>query len=147
VVDGRDVSDAIRQPGAGDDASVVSQVAEVREALVELQRAMEPVGGVVMEGRDIGTVVFPDADLKVFLTASPRVRGTRRFEQLRARGEAVELAAVVAEVEARDRRDRGRPISPLRQAEDAVLLDTSELSIGQVVDALLSLARARQSMA
>lgn len=143
VVDGRDMSALIRTPDASMNASTVSKVGAVRAALVEAQRSMGSVGGVVMEGRDIGTVVFPDAELKVFLTASARVRGERRWRQLRDAGLDRVLEDVIAEVEARDYQDSTRAVSPLRPADDSVVLDTSTLGIERVRRALKRLVAAR----
>jgi CMP/dCMP kinase len=140
VVDGEELSQAIRTPRASMDASSVSRHPGVRRALVELQRALATRGGVVMEGRDIGTVVLPDAELKVFLDADPRIRGERRLVELRSRGEDADLEQVVAAIEARDHQDRTRADSPLRQAEGAVRVDTSRMGIKPVVDRLVELA-------
>ena len=145
LVGERDISEAIRTPAASRDASTVSRVGAVRGALVALQRRMAGDGRIVMEGRDIGTVVFPDARLKVFLTASPRVRGERRYRQLLAAGKQADLAQVVAEIEARDKQDRTRPISPLVQAADAVVIDTDALDVEGVVCAIEDLVRGRFS--
>jgi cytidylate kinase len=106
----------------------------VRERLVAQQRRLGASGGVVMEGRDIGTVVFPDAEVKFFLTASPEVRARRRNDELRARGEHVEYDQTLEEVRARDEKDTSRPIAPLRQAADAILVDSSDRSIDEVVE-------------
>jgi cytidylate kinase len=143
VVDGRDVSGLIRTAEAGQRASVVSQHPPVRAALLGTQRAMGSRGGVVMEGRDIGTVVLPQAELKVFLTASPRVRGRRRWEQLKAAGQDISLEQVIANVEERDRRDSMREIAPLKPADDAVLVDTSEMPIERVLKTLQKLVAVR----
>ncbi len=139
----RDVSDAIRTPEASMAASTVSKVQAVRDALVALQRAMGSVGGVVMEGRDIGTVVFPDAGLKVFLTASSRVRGERRWRQLLEGGIERDLGEIIREVEARDLQDSTRAVSPLKPDHDSVVLDTSKLGIDRVLRTLVRLVRAR----
>jgi cytidylate kinase len=145
VVNGRDVSDVIRTPEAALRASTVSKVPAVRALLVRQQREMARGGGGVMEGRDIGTVVFPDAELKVFLTASARVRGERRWKQMREGGDhSRSLEEVIAEIERRDHQDSTRTVAPLRPAEDSVVLDTSALPIGRVRQALLRLAHARQ---
>ncbi len=144
-VDGEDLSAAIRTPEASMDASTVSRHPAVRRALVSRQRALGRAGGVVMEGRDIGTVVMPDAELKVFLDADPRVRGERRLADLRQQGEEVELEEVVGAIEARDHQDRTRDDSPLRQADDALRLDTSHLSIDEVVDHLVDRVRRAES--
>jgi len=142
VVDDEDLSEAIRTPTASMDASTVSRHPAVRQALVQLQRAMAEEGGVVMEGRDIGTVVMPDAELKVFLDADPRVRGERRVGDLRARGERADLEEVISDIRRRDHQDRTRAASPLRAAEDAIVLDTTDLGPGEVVDRLQALADA-----
>jgi cytidylate kinase len=134
AVDGREVSAAIRRADAGDLASRVSTRPAVRSRLVALQRALGASGGVVMEGRDIGTVVFPDAPVKLYLTASPAERARRRAAELRTRGEEVDEAALAAELTARDRRDSERAHSPLRPAGDARLIDTTHLSLDEVVD-------------
>ncbi len=143
IVNGEDVSLPIRTPQGAMDASTVSKVGSVREALVALQRLMGSEGGVVMEGRDIGTVVFPAAELKIFLTASPLVRGSRRFRQMRARGQEAVLEDIVAEIERRDEQDSTRPISPLRAAEDSVHLDTSDMPVDDVLTVLCDLAAER----
>jgi cytidylate kinase len=134
AVDGREVSAAIRRADAGDLASRVSTRPAVRSRLVALQRALGASGGVVMEGRDIGTVVFPDAPVKLYLTASPAERARRRAAELRARGEQVDEAALAADLAARDRRDSERAHSPLRPASDARLVDTTHLTLDEVVD-------------
>ena len=134
VVDGRDVSAAIRRADAGELASRVSTRPVVRERLVALQRALGGAGGVVMEGRDIGTVVFPDAPVKLYLTAAPAERARRRAAELRARGEEVDEAALAADLEARDRRDSGREHAPLRPASDARLIDTTHHGLDEVVE-------------
>ena len=143
VVDGRDLSTIIRRADAGELASRVSERPVVRERLVALQRRLGEAGGVVMEGRDIGTVVFPDAALKLYLTADPATRARRRAVELQARGEAVDEAVLARDLAARDRRDSGRASSPLRPAADAVVLDTTRLALEAVVDEMERLARAR----
>jgi cytidylate kinase len=143
--DGRDVTAAIREQAVGEWASKVSTQAEVRGRLVAAQRQIACEGGAVLEGRDIGTVVFPDADLKFFLEASAEERALRRYRQLRSRGESADLAAIVAEIEGRDRRDRSRTHSPLRCAPDAERVDTTHLSMEQVLSLLLGRCRERLS--
>jgi cytidylate kinase len=140
-VGGRDLSGAIRSAAAGELASRVSTRPVVREALVAIQRRLGIGGGVVMEGRDIGTVVLPDAPLKVFLTADPRQRAQRRAADLRAAGQVVDEAALADEIERRDRRDRERADSPLRPAEGARVLDTTTMTLAEVVDRLEDWAR------
>jgi len=143
LVAGRDLSAAIRRPDAGDLASRVSTQPVVRQRLVALQRALGAAGGVVMEGRDIGTVVFPDASVKLYLDAKPAARAARRAAELRARGETVDEAALARELAERDRRDAGRAHSPLRPAPDAVVLDTTLLTLEQVVESMERVVRAR----
>ena len=122
-------------------ASDVSKLPEVRAALLGIQRELGRDGGVVLEGRDIGTVVFPDAEAKVFLTASAEKRARRRVEELRARGVPADFATTLREVEARDAQDQNRAVAPLKPAPDGVVVDTSELGIEQVVLRLLALVR------
>jgi cytidylate kinase len=141
LVGGRDLSGAIRSAAAGELASRVSTRPVVREALVAIQRRLGIGGGVVMEGRDIGTVVLPDAPLKVFLTADSRQRAQRRAADLRAAGQVVDEAALADEIERRDRRDRERADSPLRPAEGARVLDTTTMTLAEVVDRLEDWAR------
>jgi cytidylate kinase len=138
-----DVSQAIRTPEMSQGASTVSAHAPVRAALLGLQRRLAERGRCVVEGRDIGTVVLPWAPLKIFLTATPEVRARRRWEELTARGQPVDFAATLAELRERDERDTTRATAPLRQADDAVLLDTSTLAEEAVVDRMEALARAR----
>lgn len=142
VVDGEDVSEAIREPQVSMDASAVSRFPAVRRALVALQQALAAAGGVVMEGRDIATVVMPDAEVKVYLDADPTVRGERRLADLRARGVHAELADVVAEMRARDLQDTTREDSPLCRADGATLLDTTHLDPEEVIERIVALARA-----
>mgnify|MGYP001801389712 FL=1 len=141
---GIDRDDELRTPQMGEGASKVSQHPPVRDALLGVQRRLGARSGVVLEGRDIGTVVFPDAEVKVFLTATPRARALRRREDLEARGKPVppldELEAAMA---ARDRRDSMRPVAPLRAAEDGFTLDSTNLSFEEVVDALEAIVRRR----
>jgi cytidylate kinase len=142
-VNGRDLSVTIRRPDAGDLASRVSTRPVVRERLVALQRRLGARGGVVMEGRDIGTVVFPDAAVKLYLTANPKERARRRAVEQRARGEEVDEAALGAEIAARDLRDQSRAAAPLRPAADALVIDTSTFTLDEVVEQLATVVRAR----
>jgi cytidylate kinase len=142
-LDGEDVSAAIRTPEMSQGASTVSAHAEVRAALLETQRRLAARGRCVVEGRDIGTVVLPSAPAKFFLTASPEVRARRRHDELVARGVSVDFAQTLGELIDRDQRDQTRAAAPLRRAEDAELIDTSELSLDEVVDHLEARARAR----
>ena len=139
VVGGRDLTRAIREGDAGDWASKVSTRGVVRERMVALQRRLGQGSGVVMEGRDIGTVVFPDAPVKVFLTAAPRERARRRAAELRTRGEVVDEEALTATIAERDRRDSERVHAPLRAAPDAIVLDTTGLDLDTVVARLVAL--------
>jgi CMP/dCMP kinase len=134
ILEGEDVSDAIRAADMGMGASRVSAIGGVREALFQLQRLAGEKGGVVLEGRDIGTVVFPDAEVKFFLTASPEVRARRRYDELVQRGERVDYDATLEDVRVRDQQDTTRSIAPLRQAEDATLIDSSGRTIDEVVE-------------
>ncbi len=137
-LNGDDVSSAIRTPEISLLTAAVAACPDVREAMVARQRELGAGGGVVLEGRDIGTVVFPDADVKFFLKASAEVRGQRRFLELRAKGVDVDLARTIAEVEARDSADTNRTTSPLRKADDAVVIDTTELDIPQVLERMFA---------
>ncbi len=134
----RDVSGSIRTLEMGAAASVVSVLPGVRELLVERQRELGAGADIVMEGRDIGTNVFPDAEVKVFLTARPEVRAARRAAELQGRGEDVDEAEVLAALLERDRRDSRREIAPLRKADDAVEVDTSGLTLDEVTDAVVA---------
>jgi cytidylate kinase len=144
---GEDVSDAIRTPSIGMGASTVSAHPEVRAALLDLQRQAGAKGGVVLEGRDIGSVVFPDAEAKFFLTATPEVRARRRFDELVAKGgpdaKALTLEGTLEDVRRRDAQDTGRAAAPLKQADDAVLVDSSSLSIDEAVAAMVAHVRQR----
>jgi cytidylate kinase len=142
-VDGVDRSGEIRTPAISDGASRVSRHAEVRRALLGLQRRLGEQGSVVLEGRDIGTVVFPDAEVKVFLTASDEARARRRHSELTGSGHEVTFDQVLEDIRERDRRDSERDVAPLRPADDAVVLDTSALELEQVVDQLEALVRPR----
>jgi cytidylate kinase len=146
AANGRDLSEVIRRRDAGDLASRVSTRPVVRERLVTLQRALGAKGRVVMEGRDIGTVVFPDAPLKFFLTADPMVRAQRRAAELAARGETVDVVELGRELAERDRRDRGRATAPLKPADDAIVLDTSTLALEAVIAEMERVARERLSL-
>lgn len=131
---GEDISEAIRSAEVSMGASQVSAIPGVREALLGLQRQAGEAGGVVLEGRDIGTVVFPDAEVKLFLTASAEVRARRRFEELRQKGHEVSYEETLADVEERDRLDSERAIAPLRRADDAILVDSSGRTIDDVLE-------------
>ena len=142
-LDRADATDAIRAPDIAMGASTVSAYAPVRDALLEMQRQAGRAGGVVLEGRDIGTVVFPDADVKFFLTARPEVRARRRFDELVAKGTRVSFEETLEEVRQRDAQDTGREVAPLRQAPDATLVDSSEIGIDEAVARMAERVRAR----
>jgi cytidylate kinase len=146
LLDGRDVSEEIRGEGVGRDASVVSTVPAVRRELVRRQREMGERGvGVVLDGRDIGTVVFPTADIKFFLTAVPEARARRRLDEERVRERSQSFEETLADINDRDRRDATRDDSPLKIADDAVVIDTTELSIEEVFLRMLRTVQGRQT--
>jgi cytidylate kinase len=140
---GEDVTRALRTEAAGNDASKVAALPEVRAALLERQRRFAAAPGLVADGRDMGTVVFPQAGLKIFLTASPAERAMRRHKQLKEKGVAATLAALSLEIAERDRRDSTRAVSPLVASADAVSLDTTGMSAEAVIEHVLALARSR----
>lgn len=148
-LDGRDVSTEIRSPAMSMAASAVSSRSVVRDGLLQLQRrlALEAVGGAILEGRDIGTVVFPDADAKFFLVASPEVRARRRFEELFQRGTESTLEAVLVEQNKRDHDDASRAVAPLRAADDAQRVDSTGLPLSEVVRSLEATIRRRMAKA
>ncbi len=143
LLNGEDVSEAIRTPEMDKMASAISSMKVVRKRLTALQREIGRSGDIVAEGRDMGTVVFPDADLKIFLTASPEARARRRWKQLQDAGREASLENIIAEIEKRDRADSSRAIAPLRRAADAVLVDSTVLSKEETVAAIVELARER----
>jgi cytidylate kinase len=138
LLDGEDVTEEIRTPEISRAVSPVSGYPEVRRAMVLAQRLLGAQGGIVMDGRDIGTVVFPDADLKFFMVASLEARARRRQEELAEKGTAVPLDAVVKDIEERDARDAGRAEAPLRRADDAIAIDTSAMTIDEQVHTVLT---------
>ena len=142
VVNSEDVSDQIRTPEITRGSSIVSRHREVREELLLIQRKMAAAGGVVMEGRDIGSVVLPDADVKVFITARPEIRAGRRHKEMIEKGFEVSLEEVLSEIEARDERDMHRAVSPLKPADDAWILDTSDLSLEDVIEKIAAMVKA-----
>jgi len=142
-IDGHDVTRAIRTPEIDRAATAVARLPLVREALVARQRALGDQGGVVMEGRDIGTVVFPNADLKIYLDASAEERARRRANDAAHTGSQAGQAAVAAAIQARDKSDTTRTVSPLTIAPDAVHIDTTEMPINEVVEKVLALVKAR----
>ncbi|SCJ71247.1 Cytidylate kinase [uncultured Eubacterium sp.] len=134
ILDGQVVNDLIRTPEISKQASRCSAVAIVRKKLVDLQQKMGQAKSVVMDGRDIGTVVFPDAEYKFFITASPEERAKRRYKELLDKGQKVDYEQVLADITARDYNDSTRDVTPLRKAEDAIEVDTTNMSIEEVID-------------
>ena len=145
-LNGTEVTGAIRTEEAGNDASKVAGLAPVRAALLERQRRFAVPPGLVADGRDMGTVVFPDARVKIFLTASADERASRRYKQLKEKGVAATLAALSKEIAERDQRDITRAVSPLVASADAVLLDTTGMSVDAVVERVLDVVRERLSL-
>jgi cytidylate kinase len=142
-LNGVDITEAIRTSEVSSGASKVAVIPGVRRAMVAKQRAMGERGSVVMEGRDIGTVVFPNADVKIFLDADPEERVRRRFRESRAKGEEVSEGSVAAQMKERDQRDSTRADAPLAQAPDAAYLDSTELSLEETEEAILKIVRSR----
>ena len=138
---GENVNGLIRTEEVGNMASVSSAVPAVREKLLQLQQQLAETNDVVMDGRDIGTKVLPNADVKVYLTASVECRAKRRFDELKAKGEECDLVKIAQDIKERDHRDMTREVSPLKKAEDAVEIDSSEMGIEEVTDAILALCR------
>ena len=136
---GEDVTSELRLETTGNNASKVAVLPKVREALLQRQRDFQQLPGLVADGRDMGTVVFPDAPFKIFLTASAQARAERRYQQLKTQGEDVRIATLLQEIEARDARDMNREAAPLKAADDAITIDTTEFSIEQVLEKVLSL--------
>jgi len=144
-LDGEDVTTAIRTPEVSQAASKVAVVAGVRQMLVAEQRRAGEQGGVVMEGRDIGSVVFPDAGLKIFLTASPEIRAERRWREHQQKGDTIDLARTLEEIHERDRRDRERSTSPLVRAPDAVIVDSTAMEPEEVARLVVMLAKGQSA--
>ena len=143
LLNGENVTGQIRTDQVGNAASAISKYPAVRAALLELQRSLARTNSVIMDGRDIGTLVLPDADLKIYLTASTAVRAMRRYKEFLEKGVDCTLESVEQDVIRRDEQDMNRTTAPLKQAEDAVYLDASDMNISQVVEKILSLARER----
>ena len=140
ILNDENVSKLIRNPEISKAASSFAQVPEIRERLLLLQRELASKRTVVMDGRDIGTKVLPSAAVKIFLTADVRVRAERRYKELTEKGEKVNLEDIMSDIKSRDEQDMNRKVSPLVQADDAVLVDTSSLSVDEVVDAIIKIA-------
>lgn len=145
LLEGQNVTDTIRTEKMGNAASKVGALPEVRAALLSRQRAFREPPGLVTDGRDMGTVVFPDAEVKIFLTASPEERAERRYKQLKDKGVSVTLSDLVEELRERDKRDQERAVAPLKPADDAVCVDTDHLTIQQVVERILMEVRKKLS--
>ncbi|MGH1430308.1 MAG: (d)CMP kinase [Neptuniibacter sp.] len=141
ILEGEEVTDVIRTEAVGKDASIVAALPEVREALLGRQRAFAELPGLIADGRDMGTVVFPEAGLKVYLDASADERAVRRYNQLINKGLDASLQAILEDIQARDDRDMNRAVAPLKPAADAVILDTTKMSIDEVLAAVLDEAR------
>ena len=143
ILQGEDVSKELRTETCGNNASIVAALPQVRAALLQRQRDFRMAPGLVADGRDMGTVVFPDAPVKVFMIASAEARAERRFKQLKAQGEDVRIATLLREIEERDARDMGRANAPLKPANDAITLDTTDLSIEEVLAQVMALIGAK----
>ena len=141
ILEGEEVTDAIRTEAVGKDASIVAALPEVRDALLGRQRAFAELPGLIADGRDMGTVVFPEASLKVYLDASAEERAVRRYNQLINKGLGASLQAILEDIQARDDRDMNRSVAPLKPAADAVILDTTKMSIDEVLAAVMDEAR------
>lgn len=137
VADGEDVTDLLRSKTVDRDAAIVASLGKVRDILVAKQREMGKSGSIVMEGRDIGTVVFPQAEIKFFLDATPEERGKRRYLELQAQNQDVDLETIIEQVRVRDEKDRNRKVSPLKPAQDAICMDTTNLDLEEVVNQLM----------
>ena len=144
LVNDENVTPFIRTPEVSAAASTVSAYPKVRAALLNLQKDLAKKQSVLMDGRDIGTVVLPQADVKIFLTASAEIRGKRRYDELISKGQTADLNQIIEDVKKRDEQDMNRAIAPLRQAEDAVLVDSSEMSIDQVTERIVRLVKAKE---
>lgn len=143
TLDGVEISGQVRLEETADAASKVAAIPELRQVLLQRQRDFRRAPGLIADGRDMGTVVFPDAGLKIFLTASPEERAQRRYKQLINKGVSVNLRALLQDIASRDERDANRTVSPLRPAQDAVVIDTTTLTIEQVLDTVLEKVRER----
>lgn len=143
-LNGENVSAEIRNEQVGNNASVVAAYGKIREKLVAIQRKMAASTDVIMDGRDIGTVVLPDAEVKIYLTASSSVRADRRYKELTEKGIVCDRNKIEEDIILRDRQDMSREISPLKQAEDAVLVDSSDMTIDEVVETIIDIARRKQ---
>lgn len=143
ILQGQNVSAAIRQEAVGMNASLVAAYPQVRAALLDRQRAFAELPGLIADGRDMGTMVFPDAPVKIFLTASAEARAERRYKQLVEKGESVDMAALIKDIQERDMRDTQRSVSPLKPADDAVVIDSTGLNIAQVFGEMLDIVKSK----
>ena len=143
ILEGEDVTRAIRTEDVGAGASQVAALPAVRDALLQRQRVFREAPGLVADGRDMGTVVFADAQLKVYLTASAEERASRRYRQLLGKGETANLASLLDEIVARDERDMNRSVAPLKPADDAIMIDSTQMSIEEVLESVQTMARER----
>ena len=141
LLNGRNVSEKIRREEVGNAASVVAKYSAVRSKLVAIQRKLAETTDLIMDGRDIGTVVLPNAEVKIYLTASVAVRANRRFLELQGKGQEADLKKIEEDIIARDKQDMNREISPLRQADDAVLVDSSDMTIDEVVGTIIKIVK------
>ena len=145
IVNGQDVSDRIRTPEVSAAASLFSAIPEVRKALLDLQHDIAEKNNVLMDGRDIGTVILPQAQVKIYLDASPEIRGKRRYDELVLKGESVVLEDIIEDVKQRDYQDMHRETSPLKKADDAIVVDTSYMTIEEVPNKIVSLDREKEN--
>lgn len=145
IVNGQDVSDRIRTPEVSAAASLFSAIPEVRKALLDLQHDIAEKNNVLMDGRDIGTVILPQAQVKIYLDASPEIRGKRRYDELVLKGESVVLEDIIEDVKQRDYQDMHRETSPLKKADDAIVVDSSYMTIEEVQNKIVSLVREKEN--
>ena len=145
IVNGQDVSDRIRTPEVSAAASLFSAIPEVRKALLDLQHDIAEKNNVLMDGRDIGTVILPQAQVKIYLDASPEIRGKRRYDELVLKGESVVLEDIIEDVKQRDYQDMHRETSPLKKADDAIVVDSSYMTIDEVQNKIVSLVREKEN--
>lgn len=145
IVNGQDVSDRIRTPEVSAAASLFSAIPEVRKALLDLQHDIAEKNNVLMDGRDIGTVILPQAQVKIYLDASPEIRGKRRYDELVLKGESVVLEDIIEDIKQRDYQDMHRETSPLKKADDAIVVDSSYMTIEEVQNKIVSLVREKEN--
>lgn len=146
IINGEDVTAFIREPEVSAKVSAVAAIGKVREAMVVIQRKQASLGGIVLDGRDIGTTVLPDADVKIFLTASVHIRALRRYKELKEVHPEITLMEIKKDIEKRDRQDRSREVSPLRCAKDAVLLDNSEMTLEETAETIIRICHKKMNI-